>query len=86
MNFTKQATIDTTPWFKLEAREPGQPGVFEVDPAVIDCEGNTQPRFAYWNGKDFAATAQSAGAAFRARFNRRIIRVTKFRGLTEDAS
>jgi hypothetical protein len=75
--------IDNTDWFNASKKEPGQPGVFEVDPLSLDDKGDELRRFAFFNGKDFAAVMQTPGDAYAARFDKRVSPVTRFRGLVE---
>jgi hypothetical protein len=77
--------IESTDWFNFAKKEPGQPGVFEVDPVPTDDLGGSLPRFAYWNGRFFAPAANDPEGAYRNRFGGKAGYVSKFRGLVEAA-
>lgn len=82
---TKIVAIDTTKFFSALTHEPGQPGVFEVDPAVLDCAGTEAPRYSYFNGKDYGPLALTPEQAYAGRFGKRKTPVCVFRGLVEAA-
>jgi hypothetical protein len=73
--------IESTDWFNFAKKEPGQPGVFEVDPVPYNDQGDTIPRFAYWNGRKFGPAASTPDYAYQLRFDGTASYVTKFRGL-----
>lgn len=77
--------VESTRWHDFASKEPGQPGVFEVDPLQLDDGGEELRRFSFFNGKDFGPVMQTPSDAHEARFGRRIAPVTKFRGLVEAA-
>lgn len=80
---TSLAEIESTKWFDAATKQPGQPGVFEVDAAVLDDSGQEVRRFAYHNGRDFGPVYQHPQMAYVNRFEKRGTPVTKFRGLVE---
>ena len=62
--------VSCTRWFSYVEEEPGQPGVFEVDP-VMAYDINTESairRFSYFNGKQFGPTCVTPEDAFHYRF------------------
>jgi hypothetical protein len=81
---TKIVAIESTDWFDARKKLPGQPGVFEVDPILVDV-GPGIPRYSYHNGRDFGPVALSVEDAFKHRLGGRATEVTKFRGLVEAA-
>lgn len=87
MIVTKEVAVGiaTTKWFDSTKREPGQPGVFEVN-AVHQFDGDDAPRrFSYFNGKQFGPISTSVEGAYAERFNVSSLTagITHFRGLSE---
>lgn len=80
----KIVAIETTEWFDATAFQPGQPGVYEVDPIIPDV-GHTIWRYSYHNGRDWGPVAHSIEEAFKYRFCGRLTEVTCFCGLVEEA-
>jgi hypothetical protein len=86
-------TIESTDWFNTAKKEPGQPGVFEVNPvAEFDTVTDDQEtelncrRYSYFNGKTFGPIASSVQRAFESRFEKSALghTITAFRGLVEE--
>lgn len=84
---TKTLIIENTEWFDNATQEPGQPGVFEVDPVIVADGAEGQRRFSYFNGKSFGPVKLDATSAYAARFEKSDLSasILKFRGLKEQA-
>lgn len=83
---TSLAEIENTKWFDAATKQPGQNGVFEVDPIKVGDAGREVRLFSYHNGRDFGPVHEFPVAAFVDRFGKRITAVTKFRGLVEQTT
>lgn len=82
----QRVEIENTAWFDHAKKEPGQPGVFEVDPVQQFDDGtDVIRRFSFFNGKRFGPIASSPEAAYRERFGKTHLIVASFRGLVEQA-
>lgn len=75
-----------TDWHNASTKEPGQPGVFEVDPVTLDDSGEERRRFSYFDGKKFGPLSTSVEGAYRERFNHSTLSstITKWRGYAEE--
>jgi hypothetical protein len=82
-----QVTTARTRWFTTETTEPGQPGVFEVDPVRLTDDPTEDPvaRFSFFNGRDFGPIAHSPAAAYALRFHSFGLTPRAFRGLPTEA-
>lgn len=81
----KSVEIDNTKWFDAAKKEPGQPGVFEVNPvSVFDGEDQAR-RFSYFDGKKFGPVSSTPRLAFDIRFtaSTQAASIAAFRGLAE---
>lgn len=80
--------IDSTKWFSAAKKEPGQPGVFEVN-ALSQFDTEASPRrFSFFNGKSFGPISSTPEGAFRERFNFSSLTsgITEFRGLVKEVA
>ncbi len=86
--FPALAVIASSDWFSAFKKEPGQPGVYEVN-GVSVCDGEEPTRrFSYFNGRQFCVVRSTPEAAFAARFDKPTLvdsKITAFRGLVEEA-
>lgn len=79
--------VESTDWFNAAKKEPGQPGVFEVNP-VEQFENEPAPRrFSFFNGKAYGPIEPTPEAAYSSRFGKSGLSntITAFRGLSEPA-
>jgi hypothetical protein len=84
---TERVEIASTKWFNAETHEPGQPGVFEVNPVPQYDTAEGDQRFSFFNGKSFGPVSPSTQGAYNARFEKSKLgsTITQFRGLVEQA-
>lgn len=84
---TQRVEIENTKWFDAETTEPGQPGVFRVNPVVVADGAEGQTRYSYFNGKSFGPVKLSVDAAYTSRFDKSTLAstITHFQGLKEQA-
>lgn len=76
---------ELTGWFDATTTEPGQPGVFEVNPILVTSTDYVY-RYAYWDGKQWGEARLTPAEAYDMRFCRgNIMPITGFRGLAQEA-
>lgn len=82
-----EVEIESSDWFNASKKEPGQPGVYEVN-ALTNFDLVVSPRrFAYFNGKAFGSIADTPSMAYACRFDKSSLghTITAFRGLVQAA-
>lgn len=81
---TQEVPVQRTGWFLIENTEPGQPGVFEVDPLPVTL-AHSVDRYAYWDGKVWHPAGVTPDDAYTLRFvtEPQVHPITAFRGLDQ---
>ena len=82
---TDLVPVECTDWFSYFRKEPGQPGVFEVNGKPVFDNEDCPRRFSFFNGKAFGPIKPTPDDAYDARFEVSLFGDTihLFRGLVE---
>lgn len=80
-----QQYASVTKFYDASTTQPGQPGVFEINPVFVASDVPLCQRFSFWDGAKWAAPSISVEGAYELRFTFAIDDdVVEFRGLTEE--